>query len=90
MLCRDSKNPAFVSKSEMLQTLIDRHKLEPAQSLYLGDTYDDYLAGPEVGVPVTLIKHGNQIIGETFARCPAKPLNGLLELLDEVKLGETA
>lgn len=90
VLCRDSGTLAFVSKAEMLRTLIERHKLEPAQSLYLGDTYDDYLAGAEAGIPVALIRHRDQNMGEAYARRPITVLNSLLELLDKVKIGETA
>lgn len=90
VLCRDSSTPVFVSKADMLRVLIDRHKLDPLQSLYLGDTYDDYLAGAEVGLPVALIQHGNRNLGEAFVRHPVTVLNSLLQLLDEVKIGETA
>ena len=90
VLCRDSIAPGFVSKAEMLRTLIEEHKLEPAQSLYVGDTYDDYLAAQEAGIPVALVQYGNQDLRQRLVRPPIAVLNSLLELLDEVKIGETA
>lgn len=90
VLCRNSRTPAFLSKAEMLQNLIDRHKLELSQSLYLGDTYDDYLAGAEIGIPVMLVQHGYRNTGTALMGRPGAVLNSLLELLDKVKIGETA
>jgi phosphoglycolate phosphatase len=57
VLCRDSETPPFASKVEMLRALLLRHKLEPASCLYVGDTYEDYLAGGEAGIAVAIVVH---------------------------------
>jgi phosphoglycolate phosphatase len=89
VLCRDSETPAFASKVEMLRTLLQRHQLDPAQCLYVGDTYEDYLAGSQAGIPVAIVHHaGNG--DSTAAYQPKLILTDLAELLIGIQTREIA
>lgn len=47
ILCRDSRDPPFSSKTEMLHDLMPRHDIDPLSSLMVGDTEDDWRAASE-------------------------------------------
>jgi phosphoglycolate phosphatase len=89
VLCRDSETPAFASKVQMLRALLGRHKLDPAQCIYVGDTYEDYLAGSEAGIPVAIVHHAGN--GQSVPACqPNLVLTDLAELLMGVQTREIA
>ena len=56
--CRDSHNPPFASKSEVLRDLVDRRALCPAECLMVGDTIEDCHAAEACGIPCVLVAHG--------------------------------
>src|SRR5205823_5753754 len=58
VLCRDCKTPPFQSKQEMLQDIISAHRLSPAACIYVGDSFEDFRAASEAGLPVALVAHG--------------------------------
>lgn len=89
VLCRDGRTPRFTSKSEMLKDLVLVHNLQPDNCLYVGDTYDDYLAGMESGVQVVIVRHDGICDYRGYPGCPV--IKSLIELLpDNIELKETA
>ena len=47
ILCRDSRKPAFASKSAAVSHLIARHEILPPRSVLVGDSHDDAQAAAE-------------------------------------------
>ncbi len=64
VLARDSRNPAFGSKAEMLDFLVVRHGLPISGCLMVGDTADDYNAGRALGMQVAMAKYGYGSLAE--------------------------
>ncbi len=90
VLCRDSRTPGFQSKTEMLQNLVRLYNLSPAECLYLGDTYEDYVAGLESGMQTSIVTHAAEGCNRE-PRCPEGIiLKHLAELLDRMEIKETA
>jgi phosphoglycolate phosphatase len=89
VLCRDTRNPCFESKAEMLEHLVGTYNLPREECLYIGDTYEDYLAGAESGIPVAVVIR-DQICDDH--RCPDDIIcRNLIEILpDNKKLKEIA
>ena len=88
ILCPDSKDPCFPSKPAMLKEIVERHSLDSATCLYVGDTAEDYRAATECGIPIALVAHGYgaESSGNDF---PAGlHLNNLSELLNLVAVME--
>ena len=86
--CRDSRTPRFASKAEMLREILERHRLDTATCLYIGDTAEDYRAAAESGTPVALVAHG---YGEAASRSVLPDclhLNSLSELLNLIEVME--
>lgn len=59
VVCRDSRTPAFASKSEVLVDLVARHGMDPAECLMVGDTAEDWRAAEEAGIACALVGWGN-------------------------------
>jgi phosphoglycolate phosphatase len=49
VICPDSSDPPFQSKSEAAQALAQRHELSPEETLIVGDGIDDMAAANECG-----------------------------------------
>ena len=58
VLTPDSRIPAFLNKAEMLAFLVEKHQLDIAASLMVGDTGDDCGAAESLGMAVVLLAHG--------------------------------
>jgi phosphoglycolate phosphatase len=56
--CRDSRPPAFASKSEVLSDLIARHRLDRPACLMIGDTAEDWRAAEAAGIACVIVPHG--------------------------------
>ncbi len=54
----DSREPAYSSKREMMQNLMQRHGLGPLDCLMVGDTMEDAMAAAETGMRFCLTTHG--------------------------------
>jgi phosphoglycolate phosphatase len=54
----DSVTPRFGSKSEMLLSLIGKWNLNIAESVFVGDTMDDYRAARAAGMDSVFLGHG--------------------------------
>lgn len=55
---RDSRNPAFVSKAEMLDELLKRHHIRNVRAILVGDTIEDCRAAGAVGVQCFVVLGG--------------------------------
>lgn len=89
VLCRDGRTPCFQSKAEMLTYVTDAYNLRPEDCLYVGDTYEDYLAGLQSSIRATVVIRG-EICDDH--RCPDDAIcRNLIELLPaNLKLEEIA
>jgi phosphoglycolate phosphatase len=56
--CRDSRTPAFSTKTEMLIDLVERRSLDPSECLMVGDTREDAAAARAAGMPCAILSHG--------------------------------
>jgi phosphoglycolate phosphatase len=56
--CRDSRTPPFRCKAEMLIDLLQRNRLDRAQSLMVGDTAEDWQAAETAGITCVVVPHG--------------------------------
>lgn len=89
VLCRDARTPCFGSKAEMLEDLVRTCNLHRDECLYIGDTYEDYLAGLESGIQVTVVRRDEMCDHREYQGCvTVRNLNELLP--DNIKLEEIA
>jgi len=89
VLCRDGRTPRFTSKTEMLKELVHVFDLQRDDCLYIGDTYDDYLAGMESGVQVVIVRHDGICDHRGYPGCTV--IKNLIELVpNNIELKETA
>lgn len=58
VVTRDTKQPSYADKREMLCYLLQKWHLEPYSCLMIGDTIDDARAAFDVGMPFCLMTHG--------------------------------
>lgn len=49
VVCRNSREPHFASKAEMLMETMKKHGAEPTRSIMVGDTDEDHVAALEAG-----------------------------------------
>jgi phosphoglycolate phosphatase len=54
----DSATPRFGSKAEMLQSLVAQWNLDATESVFIGDTMDDYRAAQSAGMESVFLAHG--------------------------------
>jgi phosphoglycolate phosphatase len=58
IVTRDSREPAYSGKQEMLDYLLRKWELRPGECLMIGDTTEDALAASAVGIKSCLMTHG--------------------------------
>jgi phosphoglycolate phosphatase len=58
IVTRDSQEPAYSGKQEMMRSLIERHGLHPQECLMVGDTMEDAVAALQTGMQFCLMTHG--------------------------------
>ena len=81
VLCRDTRTPGFQSKAEMLEYLAGTYNLPREECLYIGDTYEDYLAGAQSCIPAAVVIR-DEICDDH--RCPDDVIcKNLIELLSD-------
>lgn len=80
--CIDSHEPIFANKSAMLATLLSAHNIQPTSAIYVGDTFGDFMAATENGIPFAAALWGYEK-WEMHAGTPAmqQPLSALSALL---------
>ncbi len=81
LVSRDSRQPPFSSKAEMLRNVIAEHRLHPETCLYVGDTLEDYEAGTAAGLSVALVPHGYGAFDSRGLPASSLPLANLADLL---------
>ena len=90
LVSRDSRQPPFSSKAEMLRSVIAERRLELETCLYVGDTPEDHEAGMAAGVSVALVPHGYGAFGSRGLPEPSLPLANLPDLLQFAERVEIA
>jgi len=78
---RDSRTPAFASKTEVLGSLLLRQWLDPRVCLMVGDTVEDYVSAIETGMPAFIVANGYGGSSGIPAGCSLESLHDLLVLL---------
>jgi phosphoglycolate phosphatase len=78
VVCRDSRQPAYSSKREMLSALLDRQGLQRNTCLMVGDTQEDAAAAAGAGIDCAIVAHG---YGEEMPVCGCRWIDGWGELL---------
>lgn len=69
IVSRNSREPAYGSKAEMLADTVQRHTADPSRSLMVGDTAEDMHAAHAVGMPFVHAAYGyGSIHGEGHTR----------------------
>ena len=71
-------------KREALKDILEREKIAPQDAVFIGDTYQDYQASADTGIP--FIGRRN---GKSFADCPAPlcdDLTGVRKILDHGRI----
>jgi len=58
VVTRDSREPTYKDKQEMIHSLIQRHGLQPQNCLMVGDTMEDAVAASQTGMTYCLMTHG--------------------------------
>jgi phosphoglycolate phosphatase len=58
VVTRDSREPAYAGKLEMLVPLLRKWEIEPQDALMVGDTIEDAEAAACAGMPFCLMTHG--------------------------------
>jgi phosphoglycolate phosphatase len=58
VVTRDSREPAYQDKQEMLHSLMQRHGLQAQECLMVGDTMEDAAAALQTGMQFCLMTHG--------------------------------
>jgi phosphoglycolate phosphatase len=57
-MSRDSREPAFANKAEMLRELMAKHGLRAESAMVVGDSLEDFYAAQEWGVPFVFARYG--------------------------------
>jgi len=58
ILSRNSREPVYASKGEMLGDLVARHQVDVTRAMMVGDTAEDYEAAKEAGMPFAFAEYG--------------------------------
>ncbi|GAC1423637.1 MAG: HAD family hydrolase [Acidobacteriaceae bacterium] len=58
MVSRDSREPAYASKGEMLAELVARHDVDVRRAVMVGDTAEDMHAAREAGMRFAFVEYG--------------------------------
>jgi phosphoglycolate phosphatase len=58
VVTRDSREPAYTDKQEMIHSLMQRYGLQPQDCLMVGDTMEDAAAALQTGIQFCLMTHG--------------------------------
>jgi phosphoglycolate phosphatase len=77
MLSRNSREPPYGSKGEMLQELVARHRVDVRHAVMVGDTAEDFLAAQVSGMPFAFVEYG---YGELSGDAACKRLTRFAEL----------
>ncbi|MBS1806466.1 MAG: HAD hydrolase-like protein [Acidobacteria bacterium] len=86
IITRDSRQPPYVNKSEMLHDLLDSCKLTGPDCLFVGDTEEDGRAAAESGMKFAHVAFGYGTIDETATIPICLRASNLFELSEWIKL----
>jgi len=75
---RDSRQPHYISKTEMIKGFLSDHSVFPSQCLMVGDTMDDITAAAETQVAAAFMQHG---YGEVPSDFPVTRLRNFSDFL---------
>jgi phosphoglycolate phosphatase len=63
VLSRNSQEPAYASKGDMLRDLVARHGVDIQQALMVGDTAEDHHAAKDAGMRFAFVEYGYGEVG---------------------------
>jgi phosphoglycolate phosphatase len=63
-MSRNSRDPAYASKSEMLRELVERYAVDVQQAAMVGDTEEDRRAAMDVGMRFVFAEYGYGEVGD--------------------------
>lgn len=63
MVSRNSREPAYASKGEMLVELVSRHGVDVSRAVMVGDTAEDMHAAREAGMRFAFVEYGYGDVG---------------------------
>jgi phosphoglycolate phosphatase len=63
-MSRNSRDPAYASKSDMLRDLVQRHAVDVRQSAMVGDTEEDRRAAVDAGMRFVFAEYGYGEVGD--------------------------
>lgn len=86
VVTRDSRNPAYPGKVDMLQAILDTEGYAESCCVMVGDTIEDALAAESLGLRFIYMAHGYGLLSnEQMSRVKtAESLPELLELLENI------
>jgi phosphoglycolate phosphatase len=79
VVTRDSREPGFTGKVEMMRYLLQKWEITPEESLMVGDTIEDAEAACEVGTQFCLMTHGYGDVPDGGGAPVAMRLDGFAE-----------
>lgn len=83
---RDSREPAFVSKEEMVRVLLKEQGLASSNCIMVGDTMEDVTAAHAIGMNAVFMEHGYGEISPAYpVRFKARNFSDFLPLLASEK-----
>lgn len=86
VVTRDSRNPSYSGKVDMLQEILDTERYDGSRCAMVGDTIEDALAAESLGLRFIYMTHGYGVLSdEQLSRAStAESLSELLELLERI------
>jgi phosphoglycolate phosphatase len=63
-LSRNSREPVYASKGEMLRDLVARHGVDVTRAMMVGDTAEDYEAATDAGMRFAFAEYGYGAVGD--------------------------
>jgi phosphoglycolate phosphatase len=78
--CVDSHTPAYASKGEMLRAQLREQKIDPRDTIYIGDTCHDEAAAAQAGLPFIAAGWGYGVGAQAVSKA-ARSLHSARDLL---------
>ena len=79
VLSRNSRDPAYASKGEMLRELVERHGVDSEQAWMVGDTAEDYHAAMDAEMHFAFVEYG---YGDVSGDVECVRLSAFAQLVD--------
>jgi phosphoglycolate phosphatase len=84
VLSRNSREPSYATKGEMLRELVQRHTVDTGRALMVGDTIEDYHAAQDAGMRFAFVEYG---YGELGREADCVRVSAIAELAAQCESG---